>query len=129
MSRLTNTSLWPRRYPLGMWAYVLHRLSGVFLALYGILHIWIVSQATRGPEAFDRILRLFSQPYFVFLEWGLIGIVVYHVLNGLRLVLLELGVGLNRQKSLFWALMAVGIIVMAGAGYALGPYMLGRPTF
>ncbi|MBC7223771.1 MAG: hypothetical protein H5T59_05800, partial [Anaerolineae bacterium] len=56
---------------------------------------------------------------------GLVGLLVYHGCNGVRLILLGLGWGLDRQRELFWGLMALGAVAWAVAGWVLVTHLLG----
>jgi len=63
------------------------------------------------------------------LELLLIAAVLYHLLNGLRLLLFDLGIGMRRQKPLFWGLMVTGLVVMVFAVDQLLPLIAGRGLF
>lgn len=98
------------RYRTGMWAFVLHRLSGLVLSFYLIIHIWVVRTVATGPEGFNSIMRLLDNPINKFLEIGLYGVVLFHSLNGVRILVVDIGKGTRIQKKLFWVLMAIGFI-------------------
>jgi len=51
--------------------------------------------------------------------------VLYHLLNGLRLLLFDVGIGIKSQQPLFWGLMGVGVVLMAFAIRALLPLIAG----
>lgn len=89
------------RIHLGTFAWILHRLSGLALISYLLLHIWVISHLIGGKESFDGIMELFNTPLFKFLEVGLIGTILYHLFNGLRVTLIDMGVLVEKQKLLF----------------------------
>jgi len=93
---------------------MLHRVSGIALVLYLILHLIVISQLYGGPERWDTFLKLTQSPFFpvfdVLLFWG----VIFHGLNGLRLTLLSLGYVLRWQKKLFWLNLAVTLGLTIG---------------
>ena len=97
----------------GSWAWIIHRLTGIGLTLYIIVHIYAVSALQRGKEAFDTEMKLFSSPFFLFLEWALGALVVYHALNGIRIVLIDFGNGAKYHKPLYYTIWIIGIIVVA----------------
>jgi succinate dehydrogenase cytochrome b subunit len=101
----------------GMVAHAAQRVTGVALLAYLFLHVHTIAQLSAGPAAFDHALREFDNPFFHVLEIGLLGAVILHALNGIRLTLLDLGVGHDRQREVFWGL-AVGLgalVFLAGA--------------
>lgn len=98
----------------GTAAWILQRLSGLFLTLYLLVHIIVIGTAVRGEDAFDKLLANFEKAPFLVLDAGLVGVVVFHALNGLRLILFDLTVGLRFQKALFWASFAIAVAVFIG---------------
>jgi len=100
-----------------MTAHVIQRTSGVLLLIYLFLHVHTIHELANGQKAFDAALSTFRHPVFKLLEIALLGTVILHALNGVRITLLDLGVAQGRERRLFWAL-AVGLgglIFLAGA--------------
>jgi succinate dehydrogenase cytochrome b subunit len=100
---------------VGMWAWLGHRLSGLGLGFYIFLHTILMGSALlAGEQAFNaRLGLLMGSPIFKVLDAMLLSAVYYHGLNGLRVVLFDLGIGVAQrsQKVLFWAFMAVAAIL------------------
>jgi len=71
----------------------------------------------KDPKRFDDALKLFSTPLFKLGEIGLLATVILHALNGIRLTLVDMGVGLSRQRQMFWYFaIGVGLVLfLAGA--------------
>jgi succinate dehydrogenase / fumarate reductase cytochrome b subunit len=103
----------------GTVAWLLQRLSGVFLTIYLIVHIIVIGNSVRGEDAFDDLLEMFDKPLFLVLDAGLVGIVVFHALNGIRLILFDLAIGLRYQKVLFWIAFVVALGVFIGSVVAV----------
>ena len=82
----------------GTAAWLLQRLSGLFLTLYLITHIIVIGTAVRGEETFDDLLSTFENTPFLILDAGLVGVVAFHAINGLRLVLLDFAIGLRSRS-------------------------------
>ena len=97
----------------GTAAWILQRLSGLFLTAYLITHLIVIGTVVQGEDSFDRLLSNFEKTPFLVLDAGLVGVVAFHGLNGLRLILLDFAVGLRYQKALFWASFAVSVGVFA----------------
>ncbi|MGH9591401.1 MAG: succinate dehydrogenase, cytochrome b556 subunit [Terracidiphilus sp.] len=102
---------------LGTTAFYLQRVTGVLLLGYLLIHVHTVHMIGDGPAAFDRALKMFENPLFRLLEIGLLGVVILHALNGIRIIAIDFGVATRRQKRLFWILAgALGtMIFIAGA--------------
>jgi succinate dehydrogenase / fumarate reductase cytochrome b subunit len=99
----------------GTAAWLLQRLSGVFLTIYLIAHIIVIGNSVRGEDAFDDLLSTFDKAPFLVLDAGLLGIVAFHAMNGLRLILFDFAIGLRYQKVLFWAAFVVAVGMFIGS--------------
>jgi succinate dehydrogenase / fumarate reductase, cytochrome b subunit len=101
----------------GMLAWVIQRVSGLLLLFYLFLHVLTINKLSQGPAAFDQAMSFFQNPVFKLLEIALLGTVVLHALNGIRITLIDLGMGREKQRQLFWllALGIGGLIFLAGA--------------
>lgn len=102
-----------RQRGLGMWAFALNRITGILLTIYILLHFVNISVLYLGETAWNRLMDLFRTPPFLVFDVALVLVLLYHGLNGIRLVLLALNIGVRRQKALFWGLMAFGVLVLA----------------
>lgn len=100
-----------------MVAWTIQRVTGVLLLGYLFLHVHTISKLSQGPAAFDEAIATFHSPFFICLEIGLLGTVVLHALNGIRITLLDLGIGTRHQRPLFWIVtIGFGLVVfLAGA--------------
>lgn len=109
----TGRSRWfeARPGPAGYLAFMLHRLSGIGLTVYLYLHLVVLDRLRGGPQAWDSFLALVRSPVFLILDAVLLFGLVFHGLNGLRLFLTGLGRGLHLQKVLFWAALALALLV------------------
>jgi len=99
----------------GTAAWLLQRLSGIFLTIYLISHIIVIGNSVRGEDSFDDLLSTFDTAPFLVLDAGLLGIVAFHAINGLRLILFDFTIGLRYQKVLFWTAFVVAVGVFAGS--------------
>jgi succinate dehydrogenase / fumarate reductase cytochrome b subunit len=99
----------------GTAAWLLQRLSGIFLTIYLITHIIVIGSSVRGEDSFDDLLSTFDKAPFLVLDAGLLGIVAFHAVNGLRLILFDFAIGLRYQKVLFWAAFVVAVGMFIGS--------------
>ena len=95
----------------GMWAWLLFRISGLVLVFYLGAHIIVISTGQWG--AFNDWMESFDTPVLVLLDLALVVAVLYHALNGVRIILMDLGIGIHRHKVAFWTAMAVVVICFA----------------
>ena len=98
----------------GMWAWLLFRISGLILALYLFAHIVIISLGRWN--LLDGVMDLFDTPVFILLDLALVVAVLYHALNGVRIILMDFGIGVHRHKLMFW--IAMGVVVVCFVVFA-----------
>jgi len=103
----------------GSWAWILHRLTGIGLTLYLYVHIIALTGLLRGEAAFNEEMAFFRTPVFIFLEWALGALVMFHALNGVRIALVDLGNGARYHKQVLAFVYVLGIIMIAGMGYLI----------
>jgi succinate dehydrogenase / fumarate reductase cytochrome b subunit len=108
-----------RRGAVGHWAFSLNRVTGLGLVFYLYLHLAVLSTLLRGESAWHGFLRVATTPAFLGLDVLLIFGLLFHGLNGLRVALVGTGLAANRQRALFWSLMAFGAILLVGAALRL----------
>jgi succinate dehydrogenase / fumarate reductase cytochrome b subunit len=87
------------RYSFERYLYLGHRLSGLGLIAYMILHIIETANRIRGEEAWAELMALFASPPFRVIEYLLFAMAVFHAMNGVRLLLVELGFFLGKPKE------------------------------
>lgn len=105
-----------RNHP-AYWAFLVHRASGVLLALFLPLHFWVLGQALRGEEKLESFLRWSDQPLVKCAETALVLLLAAHMTGGLRLLALEFLAWRDWQKSLL--ALAAGIAFAAGLAFLL----------
>jgi succinate dehydrogenase / fumarate reductase cytochrome b subunit len=114
----------------GTIAWLLHRITGGALIFYLTLHVWVTHHLGKGPEEFDQMMKLLMHPAFRIGEIGLLAAIVYHSLNGMRVLLVDLGIGVRHQKRMFWWVIALSFVLVVLGGLELFPfYLLQNPIF
>jgi succinate dehydrogenase / fumarate reductase cytochrome b subunit len=103
-----------REFTAGMWAWIFHKFTGWVLVGYLFTHIAVLSTATVGTGVYTETIQGLESLFIVrVLEVGLLSVAVFHILNGVRLLLIDLGVGLDAQdKSFYAALILTGLIAI-----------------
>ena len=97
----------------GQWAFVFHRMSGVALALFLLLHVVDISLVMFGPDGpFDAFLVFYHNwPFRVGLIIVIAG-VVYHGLNGLRIIVMDFtSWGVRYQKAMWYGVLALTALI------------------
>ena len=110
-----------RHRHLGAAAFLANRVTGLLLIAYLYLHLGVLFLLTEGSGSWASVLSLFKNHYVLALESLLILFIMVHGLNGLRLALVENGIGVRSQKAWFTAAMTVSarlyvVIVLAMFG-------------
>jgi succinate dehydrogenase / fumarate reductase cytochrome b subunit len=121
------------RYTLERYLYLGHRLSGLGLIAYMVLHIVETANRMRGEEAWEGLMALFASPPFRVIEYLLFAAAVFHAMNGVRLLVTELGfflgkprepvypysTSLKRHRPLTYVIMALAGLIMVLGGSSL----------
>lgn len=99
-----------RGHPL-YWAFLLHRVSGLALALFLPAHFWVLALALTDPAALDGFLAFAEAPLVKLAEIGLVTLLAAHALGGLRLLVLEMTPWTASQKTLAASAVAGAVLV------------------
>jgi succinate dehydrogenase / fumarate reductase cytochrome b subunit len=84
-------------------AWLLHRVSGAAIVLFLFLHVVDTSLAGFGPDAYDTFIALYRFPAFRILEVALVAAVVYHGVNGVRVIVADFVENAHQiQRQLWW---------------------------
>jgi len=108
---------WRARNHPAYWAFIVHRASGVLLALFLPLHFWALGQALQGEARLESFLRWTDQPLVKFAEWALVLLLAAHLTGGLRLLALEFLAWRDWHKTLL--ALAAGVTLAAGLAFLL----------
>ena len=103
---------WSLNPNLGTFSWLLHRLTGIVLALYIFAHILVVSSGLWGKENFNVWLRVVQTPLTHFLEIFLLAAVAIHLLNGIRVTVADFFFLTKQHKLMFWLAAIVFILFM-----------------
>ena len=100
-------------------AFVMHRLSGLALALFLPLHFLVLGLAIEGEARLDGALLWTEQPLVKFAEWGLVVLFSLHLLLGLRVLVLEWGPWIGSLRT-GWVGAGVVLSLLAGGFFLMG---------
>jgi fumarate reductase subunit D len=99
-----------RAHPLWL-AYILHRVSGLGLALFLPLHFWVLAMAMTDPARLDGFLTLTEAGAVKLAEFGLVFLLAVHMFGGLRLMALEWLPWSPSQKTLAAGAVALSFLI------------------
>jgi succinate dehydrogenase / fumarate reductase cytochrome b subunit len=115
------------------YVYVLHRLTGLALLAFLCLHVIVTSTRLLGEQTWDRVMAYTHLPPVRAMEYLVFAAFAFHALNGIRLLLVELGVGsgrpgqpvypyrssVRRQRPLLVGTMLAAALLIALGGFEL----------
>ena len=114
----------------GMWSWIFHRVTGVAILLFLLIHIVDITILGFGRDVYNHALTIFSTPAIRIFSLALIASVIYHSFNGVRITLIDFWPNGAKYQSQMWAVvMVVTILGVAGMGYfVLLPIFQGCPN-
>ncbi|MGR0320287.1 succinate dehydrogenase, cytochrome b556 subunit [Agromyces sp. ZXT2-3] len=97
----------------GMWSWVLHRITGVAIFFFLLVHILDTALVRVSPEAYNAVIGTYQTPIMGLGEVALVGAIVFHAFNGLRVILVDFWSWATRnQKVLFYVVIALWVVTM-----------------
>ena len=88
----------------GMLAWAFHRISGIAIFAFVVLHVFDIFLVGFAPGVYDTLLGFYATPVGILMEWLLGAAVLYHALNGLRIVTIDFWPRLSRYHRGLWRL-------------------------
>jgi succinate dehydrogenase cytochrome b subunit len=97
----------------GMWSWVLHRITGVAIFFFLLVHVLDTSLVRVSPEAYNAVIGTYQTPIMGLGEVALVGAIVFHAFNGLRIILVDFWSWATRhQQVLFYVVVALWVVTM-----------------
>ena len=102
----------------GMWSWVAHRITGVLTFFFLFAHVLDTALVRVSPVAYNAIIETYKNPLVNLMEVGLVAAVLYHALNGIRIMLVDFWAkGARYQRQMLWVLLGVWLVVMIPGAY------------
>ena len=99
----------------GMWSWVLHRITGVAIFFFLLVHILDTALVRVSPEAYNAVIGTYKTPIMGLGEAALVAAIGLHALNGLRIILIDFTeFGTRHQKAMFWIAIALWVLLLVG---------------
>jgi succinate dehydrogenase / fumarate reductase cytochrome b subunit len=110
-----------------MWSWVLHRITGATIFFFLFVHVLDTALVRVSPQAYNEVVETYKTPIIGLMEIGLVASVLYHALNGVRVILVDFwGQGPRYQRQMLWGVAAVWLLVMVPVLVVIGMHMAER---
>lgn len=101
------------RGKVGMWSWVLHRITGVAIFFFLLVHVLDTALVRVSPEAYNVVIESYKTPIVGIAELGLVGGILFHGLNGIRIILVDFwSKGTRYQNLMFWVVMVISVVAV-----------------
>jgi succinate dehydrogenase / fumarate reductase, cytochrome b subunit len=105
----------------GVWSWVLHRITGAAVFFFLFVHVLDTAVVRISPQAYDEVVGIYKTPIVGILELVLVAAVLYHALNGVRVVLVDFWEkGARYQRLMLWTVGIAWLLLMVPAAVVMG---------
>ena len=99
----------------GMWSWVAQRVTGVLVFFFLFAHVLDTALVRVSPNTYDKVIGTYKNPVVNLLEVGLVGAVMFHAFNGLRIIAIDFwSKGPKYQRQLLWVVVGLWAVLMLG---------------
>ncbi|MDP9357392.1 MAG: succinate dehydrogenase, cytochrome b556 subunit [Chloroflexota bacterium] len=96
----------------GQYAWVMHRATGIGIVFFLLVHIIDIMLIGLGRDVYDESVEFYGNVFLIPMEIALVGAVIYHTLNGLRIMAIDFWeMGTRRQRQLFWTALIGSVLL------------------
>ncbi|WP_082264718.1 succinate dehydrogenase, cytochrome b556 subunit [Rothia kristinae] len=97
----------------GMWSWVAHRITGIAIFFFLLVHVLDTAVVRISPEAYNAVIGTYKNPVMGLGEAGLVAAICYHAFNGLRIILIDFWKdGAKHQKTMLWGVLVLWLLAM-----------------
>ncbi len=111
-NRPVNLDLFTIKQPLPAIASILHRISGVILFVGIAVLIYFWDQSLASPAGFAEVQQTLANPLAKFVLWGVVSVLLYHLVAGIKHLIMDFGIGETLEGGIFAAKLVIGISVV-----------------
>lgn len=116
--RPVNLDLTTIKFPIPAIVSITHRISGVILFGAVAILLWMLQASLASEESFNSLKELLSAPWIQFLVWGSLAALGWHLVTGIRHMIMDVGFGESlaggRRSAQVALVCAVLLIILAG---------------
>ena len=96
-----------------MWSWVAHRITGVMIFFFLFAHVIDTAMVRVSPHAYNSAVNTYKNPVVGLMEVALVAAVLFHALNGIRVILVDFwSNGPRFQRQMVWTVMVVWVVLM-----------------
>ncbi|WP_462186661.1 MULTISPECIES: succinate dehydrogenase, cytochrome b556 subunit [unclassified Frankia] len=100
----------------GMWSWVAHRITGVLVFFFLFAHVLDTALVRVSPTSYNEVIEVYKNPVVNLLEVGLVAAVLYHALNGIRIMLIDFWEsGPRYQKQMLYVELVIFVVLLVPA--------------
>lgn len=116
--RPVNLDLRTIKLPVTAYASILHRISGVILFFGLLILLYVLELSLSSAEGFAQVQDFLANPLVKLVLWGLLSALLYHLVAGVRHLLMDTGIGetLEGGKTGARIVLAVSLVLIVLAG-------------
>ena len=110
----------------GQYAWVFHRATGIGILFFLLIHIFDIMLVALGRDVYDHSVEFYGRGELIPMEIALVGAVVYHTLNGLRVVAIDFtSWGYRKERELFYGVLVLSVLLTLPSAWILLAYHFG----
>ncbi|KUI00152.1 succinate dehydrogenase [Mycobacterium sp. IS-3022] len=110
-----------------MWSWVLHRITGATIFFFLFVHVLDTALVRVSPQAYNEVIETYKTPLIGLMEIGLVVAVLYHALNGIRVILIDFWqYGARYQRVMLWIVIGVFLAIFIPSLGVIGMHMAER---
>ncbi|GAA1345659.1 succinate dehydrogenase, cytochrome b556 subunit [Arthrobacter roseus] len=110
----------------GMWSWVAHRITGVAIFFFLLVHVLDTSLVRVSPEAYNAVIGSYKNVIMGLGELGLVAAIVFHAFNGLRVIAVDFWKkGTKYHRQLLWIVVALWLVTMIAFSFRHLPIVFG----
>lgn len=97
----------------GMWSWVAHRVTGFLIFVFLLVHVVDTALVRVSPEAYNTVIATYKNPVVGLGEVGLVAAVLFHALNGIRVMLVDFwSKGTRLHKQMLYGVLGIWVVLM-----------------
>ncbi len=119
-NRPVNLDLTTVKFPITALVSIVHRISGVVLLGGVIILLWMLDTSLSSKESFEQLQECLRNPILQFVIWAVLAALAYHLVMGVRHLIMDLGIGESKEGGVLGAKLAIAVAavaIIAAAGW------------